>query len=424
MLLRSILVVLALFFAVRSVDAQRMIRVMPVKIKGKIAAVGGGKILVTTPVGETWSVALTPTTQMHVFGMADADALVPGVFVRFIGTVDKKQGRVQEKIDALTIFSPGPTPDQTPGASAPNPSAPAPGTLPKEGAARPQAIPNAMDGSKNAIEPFGFDAPGAKASKAHGKTKTMGPPIEKLEIRGRLLSNKGGKLTIQVPTQQFKSKLLFELAENPKVAINSSHGSLAQIGDAIEVSGRQLGVGFAEATEIRVELSPRVGAVAKKPKKPGAKPPTTDAGHKSADAPTPGEQQAPQQKPDAKTPAAPPPQEGSPAAPGGKVEQILGLLQFSPAELQNKTAVKLTLQDGIPEIFTPCKAESAKNLQEKFGKPDKILSVVVGNRMPGKENQAADLAWQLWTYGSLKIFIDESGTACYYAHAKKEDKPQ
>ena len=218
---------------------------------------------------------MTPKTETRLLGMADPDILVPGVYVRFIGTMDKRTGRLQEKVAALTVFTPGETPDRTLGVTHPDPRTPAPGTIPpREDANGPMPIPGA--GPAAAAPRSGGGLPGANLPGA-GKGKK---PAEKVEIHGRILSNRAGKMMVDVSTQHSRRKLLVELAPDVKVAVDLNDYSHARIGDAIEVVGNQMGPGVTaiQALEVRIDLAaPLTGqkkgrhpAVAKRPaEKPG-----------------------------------------------------------------------------------------------------------------------------------------------------------
>ncbi len=371
------------------------------KIQGRIAAIGQGKVMVTTPAGQSWAVAVTPQTQMHVVGMAEPEALVPGVCIHFLGTVDKKQNRVQEKVDALTIFTLGQTADRMLGASSPDPSMPAPGTIAKEGPPRPQALPqSATAGKTPQIEAFGFDTQGARGKKP-AKSKDAGPAFERYDIRGRVISNKAGKITISVPTQYFKPRLTLELAEGAKIAVDSTDGCMAHVGDLFEAVARQLGPGMAEASQVRVELMTRLGS-GKKAKKAVAK----QSAKKDKEVAAADPQPSAEAKPEAKaTPEAAPVAPANPPVDVAKrTADILAAIDLPASDPNSKKASSMSLS-GKPAIY--CKNEPAKNLEDKFGPPDQKRKVAV---------QASGATWELWAYGPLLVVVDDSGMTRYYVN--------
>jgi len=132
-------------------SAQQIIQIVPVEISGTISQIGNRMILVTTAAKRTYTVALTNRTQIRVVGMAEPDILAPGAFVRFIALVDRKTGRVQGKVDALTIFTPAQTNERIPGVMYPNAGLPLPGVPAAMEKEQPKIVggpgaPGAIDG--------------------------------------------------------------------------------------------------------------------------------------------------------------------------------------------------------------------------------------------------------------------------------------
>ena len=163
--------------------------------------------------------------------------------------------------------------------------------------------------------------------------------------------------------------------------------------------GNQIGRGMStiEALDVRIDLAaPLSGArrgrhtVAKRPaEKPGeetAKLPT--------ETPQPGPANPPAGKPD-------------------KAQQIVQFLQLPPAELAGKHGMKVTTKDGTALDFTPCRPEPTKDIVEKFGQPDHIAIPHLSGE--GPDGQKTQLAWQLWIYGKVMFFVDETGAARYYS---------
>jgi hypothetical protein len=109
-----------------------------------------------------------------------------------------------------------------------------------------------------------------------------------------------------------------------------------------------------------------------------------------------------------------------PAGKPDKTQQIVQFLQLPPAELAGKHGMTIATKDGTNLDFAPCRPEPTKAIIEKFGQPDHIaLPHLTGSGPDGEKTQ---LAWQLWIYGDVMFFVDETGAARYYAMVPKPDK--
>ena len=416
-----------------SAAGQNVIRFMPVDVDGKIVQMANRALMVSTASEQTYTVSVSNQTQVRVVGMAEPDVLVPGACVRFIGTVDKKQNRVQEKIDALTIFVPDQTSERMLGVVYPNASTPPPGEPPKQekempkivggpgafgavlppGKQPPQGMQLPADNAPPMADPNDGPRVGHKGVKGGGAEN-----VEKFDIRGKIVTNKAGRLTIMLPSNQYlKPKLYAELAETPKIALDLADWSAVKKGDRVHVRGRQATPNMIEATEVYIELSEPLSYSTKKGKKLAAGKTPAEKPGKS------GKKPAEPQEPEPKPPAEPPAEAAAAEKPadeaprGDKADQILQVLQLAPADLQGKRGVKVALQGGQPEEFTPCKPEPVKNITDKFGEPDNIGGIQ-GN-MPGDDGQMKPITWEIWTYGNIKFFVDENRTARYYNYTKK-----
>jgi len=397
--------------------AQQIIQIVQVDVSGTISQIGNRMILVTTAANRTYTVALSNRTQVRVVGMAEPDVLAPGVFVRFIALVDRKTGRVQGKVDALTIFTPAQTNERIPGVMYPNAGLPPPGVPAAMEKEQPKIVggpgaPGAIGGPQPpAVQapnvPPPADGPGG------GKTDTA----EKFDIRGRVISSKAGRLIVMVPNNQYlKAKVFAELADNAKIAVDLAECNKVKAGDIIEVRGRQANMGAIEAMEVHIQLAEPLTNMVKKGRKPG-KQPVEKPGKQPpevAKGPNPPGPNPPVEP--GQPPVAPPQPDGA-APKDDKAEKILAAVQLPAAELQGKPALQLALQGGNPETYTPTKPELGKNVKEKFGQPDS--GMIIHGNMPGPDGQQKQIVWELWTYGALKLIVDETGTVRYYLHAKK-----
>lgn len=138
MLIRFLIAMYVLFYAVVSADAQipgypygvkpgagsiqqqrqqqlqqqQQQAMTTVDVSGTIEAIAMGRIQIITDSNEKWMIALTPKTKVQVTGEANADFLRPGMFVQLKADVDKR-GVAADKIDELTIVTP--SQEKTPG---------------------------------------------------------------------------------------------------------------------------------------------------------------------------------------------------------------------------------------------------------------------------------------------------------------------
>ncbi len=250
----------------------------------------------------------------------------------------------------------------------------------------------------------GGGLPGANPPGA-GKGKKA---TERLEVHGRILTNRAGKMTVDASAQHSKRKVFVELAPDAKIAVDVNDYSRARAGDAIEVIGNPLARDGStiEALEVRIDLAapltgPRKGRHPAVAKRPAEKP-----GEEMARSPT--------------ETAPPGTAADSPAGKPDKAQQLVQFLQLPPAEMVGKQGMKVSSKDGTNLEFTPCRPEPTKDIIDKFGQPDHIAIPHLFNE--GPDGQKTQLAWQLWFYGNVMFFVDETGAARYYSLVPKAEK--
>ena len=83
--------------------------------------------------------------------------------------------------------------------------------------------------------------------------------------------------------------------------------------------------------------------------------------------------------------------------------------------------MKVGSKDGTTLEFTPCRPEPTKDIVDKFGQPDRIA--IPRLITDGPDGQKTEVVWQLWFYGNVMFFVDETGTARYYSLVPKPAKP-
>jgi clan AA aspartic protease (TIGR02281 family) len=77
----------------------------------------------------------------------------------------------------------------------------------------------------------------------------------------------------------------------------------------------------------------------------------------------------------------------------------------------------LTLQSSQgPVKFLPCKELPIESLNKRFGAPDEMVKLSLQRTEGGEEKQ---LRWKLWTWGKVRILVDENGKTQLYSVAEK-----
>ena len=102
------------------------------------------------------------------------------------------------------------------------------------------------------------------------------------------------------------------------------------------------------------------------------------------------------------------------AAKGNTAQQLAQWLK--PAGEQPQAPVTLQSPSGQPVRFLASKPESTESLVKRFGQPDEIVKIPVKAMDHG---EAKPLTWKLWTWGTVRILVNDSGTARYYAVSQK-----
>jgi hypothetical protein len=204
-----------------------------VDIAGKVEGVTTGGLTVAGENEQSWQVVIPRDAKVHVVGEAAADYLHAGLFVEFEAELNE-HGAIQGKIAELKIVTP----------SADHPA----GVFPSGGGG------------------FGGQD-GAAAKGAKRGALTAG----KYRVLGRLSAARGGKYSVSA-----RGTMPFELAEDAKLLVDVSDWNLAAKGDKITVKGMMMPgrQGFAQAQEVKIELSePLTSGKKKPPQKPTKKPP-------------------------------------------------------------------------------------------------------------------------------------------------------
>ena len=221
-------------------------------IQGTIQGVAKGGIVVAGN-NQTWRVAIVPGTKMQagtkvqVTGTATADSLRSGLIVELVAEIDS-HGAVQGKVDALTITSL---------------------TREKQMGIFPSGDDSGFGG--NGMDDSG--KPAKRSGHTAGKAAPHAQTAGSYRVVG-LLSVRGGALSVQ--PGRGRSALMFELAEQPKINIDTADLSLVRVGQDVSVKGfaspRQ--PSMIQAAEVKIKLPEPKGG---DKKEPAAKPEAKDA---------------------------------------------------------------------------------------------------------------------------------------------------
>lgn len=240
-------------------QAQQQFQSLPVlQMIGTVDAVMPGYIRVVNEAKQTWIIQVLPNARCQMTGKGSAEALAPGMYVRFIGEVNKR-GAVEQKVGKLTVFTPsqfrqvGAEPDSGLGTT----FGPRPGDEVKK-----DEKPRPVFGAGAAAPDAGRAAGARKAGAPPGAGgKAAGPQV--YDIRGHIASANNGRLNLQVPNAYFRPSLRIEVAENADIDVELDDAmayTLARKGDKVRIQGRQ-GLnnrGFAE--EVDISLGEPLGA--------------------------------------------------------------------------------------------------------------------------------------------------------------------
>ncbi|HEV3416255.1 MAG TPA: hypothetical protein VG056_05565 [Pirellulales bacterium] len=176
--------------------------------KGQMEAVGNGVFKAVLD-GDPWVIKLEKNAKVMVKGTATADFLMPGLFVKFKGDIDKK-GKAAEQVKELEIFTP----------------------------------------SEN--DPLGA-TPTGNALDASTLKKTPSVVPSPYDIAGRISAIKKGAIIVACPGMTVHA----EVAPDAKVKVNVADLSFASPGDKMEAKGWFIKgkEGYAYASEVTVDMA-------------------------------------------------------------------------------------------------------------------------------------------------------------------------
>ena len=392
---------------------------VPIEVDAQISDLQNGVVSVMDG-NARWLLRLGERTEVHLTGMAEPDMLRPGAHVRFLATIDKKAARAVDKVEKLTLITPGKDGDRMLGAFYPQPAA-------------------APQDSQQAPRKIGSPAPPTDDPKRpNRKDEKADEKQELFDIRGQIVAFRANQLTVAVQNTYFRSPLRVDVSDKLEIYVDLAELSYAKAGDRVKGRGVQMMPQTLEMMDIDVVLAEPLTNNPKK-KRPTTPPKTlarTKPGTEKPEAfevaeqiekerktaPTPPE---PAPQPKADPPAAPP---VLPAAPklapeeiAARASKILTKLELPPQDRILRGGLQANFNGDKPELFLPAQRLNGAELRKDFGAPE-MAQAFSGELPIGEDGGVKKITWQLWTYGSLRVMVDEEGKTQYYRTIEDEGK--
>ena len=102
-----------------------------------------------------------------------------------------------------------------------------------------------------------------------------------------------------------------------------------------------------------------------------------------------------------------------PRRPADRTQRLARLLTRKDEQTDATGGVPIQIQPGEPVLFKPSVQGPAETLRKRFGQPNAVLPFQITRPSPEGEPKAFN--WQLWIWGPVKVFVDETGTTRYFA---------
>jgi hypothetical protein len=234
-----------------------------------------------------------------------------------------------------------------------------------------------------------------------------------------------------IRNKYLKHNIVVDLSPDVKISLDLGDLSVVPRGENLIALGYFAKAGFMTATtSINVELSKPLGSgrkhhyVARQPAdkdhsvKTGGKADAkqTDANQgKTKDSKTKDGDELPGVAQDANKPA-----DGGQADDAPSEAEIAKFL--APDDGQAQQAMRVSVGEGAEETYKSCKHVATKDFVLKFGSPKKD-AVAINMTPPGEQKP---VQWELWTYGKIKILVDDHSDMVFMAGAPDvaaADKP-
>ncbi|MGA2617398.1 MAG: TIGR02281 family clan AA aspartic protease [Thermoguttaceae bacterium] len=121
------------------------------------------------------------------------------------------------------------------------------------------------------------------------------------------------------------------------------------------------------------------------------------------------------QPPATQQPAAQPGAAEQPGAKSDPTRELAQLLKSADDQSPHET-ITLEAPDGGKLSFQACKQGPAETLAKRFGSPEEITKISIRRAENGRETV---LRWKIWTWGGVRVLVDESGKTRFYAVGKE-----
>ena len=257
---------LVLAFAAVALGQRRVVTLQPVDVAGSIAQMGPASIAVTAANGRTWILKLQPgTTKIKITGTAEPEMLTQGTSVRFTARIDKRTSKAQDKIGAITIFTPtqGVT-ERTLGVelASEHPQ----GNV--DDANAPLLPPEAAAGTGTLDDGAGGKSPKKRPPAAKGPDKSV-PDVANYDVCAEIVSNRNGHMVVSVQNRFLKPRITVDLAADARIDLDLGDLSLAKPGDKIQAEGFYAVPGTCEEVDsVEVALSNPLAPPGSRPRRP------------------------------------------------------------------------------------------------------------------------------------------------------------
>jgi len=96
-----------------------------------------------------------------------------------------------------------------------------------------------------------------------------------------------------------------------------------------------------------------------------------------------------------------------------RIAEIARLLPLPPGDPDAGRTIEFRTPEGKPMKFQPCVRGPAATLRRRFGKPDKVDKATLGKG-------ANSVVWELWTWGPIRVFVDQHGSTRYWTKVDAE----
>ena len=211
--------------------------------------------------------------------------------------------------------------------------------------------------------------------------KNTAGAVSRYKVCGRITGMKKGKFTVNYGTGTVE----IELADEVIIDLAVADYRFAKPGDKISCTGIQVGEKMLQATRVNIEMAEPLSAAVKRSRHP--KPP---------------------RKPDS-------------AESSGEKTNVSEKLASLLTPKEDAQAGETFRIEGDPTEFKLSVRGPALTLQKRFGRPKRTSAK--GLWKSDDDAEEKPVRWQLWTWGSVKVVVDKSKKARFFA-VESEPEPE